>query len=219
VVTTIREHTFFANPVGPGAVVLDLGAHNGEFARGVTERFGARCIAVEASAEMAAKIAATDRIEVRHAAIAGHDGEATLNLAANYEASSIHGGEAARGTESVTAMTLASLLDREGLDQVALAKVDIEGAEIGLFDGTPDEVLLHVAQFTVEFHDSNGLISTSDIDRVSERLRELGFGETRFTRGNHNTLFFQPDRCGVSKTQAAYARYVARPLIAARRRV
>jgi FkbM family methyltransferase len=209
-ITTIREHTFFRQALVASAYVLDLGANRGEFAREVARRFDVTCIAVEPSAELARKIGDIG-VRVRRIAITDEHGDVALHVSENPEASSVVvGDEDAVRTEIVPGMPLEQLLGEEQIDSVALAKVDIEGAELGMFTRTPDHVLRRFAQFSVEFHAFTGALTEDDIRRISARLRQLGFEAIRFSAGHHNWLFFQPERCGVGTPEILLTRYLIR---------
>lgn len=211
-ITTIRDHTFFTNRLGPDSIVLDLGANRGEFAQEITRRYGVSCLAVEPNSELAGSITPTDRIRVRRLAIADRDGPVDLQVSDETEASSLYGVSigAHLRTEEVPGMSFSSLLVEEGLHQVDLAKVDIEGAEVPLFLATPADVLKRVAQFNVEFHDFTGAVSADQMRQVIRRLTGLGFRAIKFSRINHNWLFFQLHRSGVRTIEAMATRYVVR---------
>ncbi len=49
-------------------------------------------------------------------------------------------------------ITFRELRRRAGVDRIDLLKIDIEGAEIGMFDDCTDEELSSIGQITVEFH-------------------------------------------------------------------
>jgi FkbM family methyltransferase len=217
-IATVREHTFFQGPLRPSSYVLDLGANRGEFAEEVSRRYGVTCIAVEPTSDLAGGIRA-DGVRVRQLAVADVNGELTLHISENPEASTLcAGAEAVIRTEKVAVRTLEALLAHEGIGSVALAKVDIEGAELGVFSQTPDEVLRCVAQFSVEFHAFTGALTEDDINRVAERLRGLGFEHIRFSAGHENWLFFQPARCDVGRLEVLLTRHVVRNVRGAARR-
>src|SRR4051812_28066946 len=100
---TLRGHTFMTAPLSAGAIVLDLGANKGNFSARVGERFGCRCIAVEANPELVPEIAKLPGVRAVHAAIAPHDGEIVLNLNSNSESSTILESKSAGGMASGTA--------------------------------------------------------------------------------------------------------------------
>jgi FkbM family methyltransferase len=207
---TIREHTFLTDPLDGEALVVDLGANRGEFSRDVSRRFGARCLAVEASRELAGTITESGSVCARHLAVGGNDGTVEFHVSDRCDSSSLYGviaGNRLR-VERVQQVTLDTLLAELG--PVALVKVDIEGAERELFQAASDETIRRVAQFTIEFHDLAGLLSTDDVARIVRRLRRLGFFGVKFTRTNYNWLFFQPERCSVSRIEALALRYITR---------
>jgi FkbM family methyltransferase len=209
-ITTVREHTFFRGPLRPSSYVLDLGANQGEFAREIARRYGVTCIAVEPTPELAREIAGSG-IRVRQVAISDEPGDLLLYVAENPEASSVVVGQGqAIRTENVPGVPLAALLEQEKVDLVALAKVDIEGAELDMFMHTPDQVLQRFAQFSVEFHTFTGALAHDDVSRIATRLRALGFDAIRFSAGDHNWLFFKPERCGVRGPEVLLTRYLIR---------
>lgn len=209
-IKTIREHTFFPGPLRPGSSVLDLGANRGDFALEVTRRYPVACVAVEPTAALAESISGAG-IRVRRLAISARPGEVRLYVADNPEASSIVvGAGVASHVETVKALTLSELLDDEQLEEVALAKVDIEGAERDLLLQTPPEVLRRCAQISVEFHVFTGALSDADVESIVLRLRQIGFESIRFSASHHNWLFFQPLRCEVGSTEILFTRYVVR---------
>jgi FkbM family methyltransferase len=217
-IATVREHTFFQGPLRPSSYVLDLGANRGEFAEEVARRYGVTCIAVEPTSDLAGGIRA-DGVRVHQLAVGDVNGELTLHVSENPEASSLFAGtDSVIGTEMVSVMTLEALLAHEGIESVALAKVDIEGAELGVFTQTPDEVLRCVAQFSVEFHTFTGALTEGNIKRIASRLRGLGFEYIRFSAGHSNWLFFQPARCNVRRLEVLLTRHVVRNVRGAARR-
>jgi FkbM family methyltransferase len=196
---TIQEYTFLAAPLGPVATVLDLGAHTGEFSREISQRYRARCIAIEPVAEYAAAI--PPEVSAHRLAIGDRDGLAEISVSADHPGgSNLYGHGRITSTERVRQVRFDTLLEEQGLRSVELVKVDIEGAERALF-AAPDETLLRVAQFTVEFHDFVGLLDSKEVRGIVRRLRALGFQGVKITRTNYSWLFFQPERCGVRHPQ------------------
>jgi FkbM family methyltransferase len=213
-ITTIRDHTLFTNCLHPGAVVIDLGAHKGEFSQSITERFGVTCVAVEANPSLASSIPERPRVDVLNVAITETDGSVEFHVDEDKrEASSVYRSavpDQSRLTQRVDGLSFGSMLSRIDEDTVALVKVDIEGAEIPLLLKTPDEHLSRVAQFSVEFHDFIGLGTREDIASVRERMSKLGFRSIRFSRTNQNWLFFQPALCELKPAEAPLTKWVVR---------
>jgi FkbM family methyltransferase len=195
-VATVAEHSFLTGPLREGAIVLDLGANQGAFSTGLAMRWPVRCVAVEPVGMHAAQI--PPPVEVHRLAVGEADRDTDIHVSAGLEMSSLYGRtETVRG-ERVREVRFATLLSRLKLEEVALVKVDIEGAERALFN-SPAELLRRCAQFTVEFHDHNGLMDAREVREIVDRLAGIGFAGVRFTRTNYNWLFFQPERCGVER--------------------
>lgn len=192
-----------------------MGANRGEFSRALCERFGARCVAVEASPAIAAKISPSENLRVFNYAITDRDGPVTFNVADNSEMSSIHAANAGPDSRissvQVPGRTIATFLSENGIDRVDLLKVDIEGAEVQLFGpSTSDQTLAKVAQITIEFHDFTGVISKADVDAIVRRLKSAGFVPVRFSHTNMDWLFARPERCGLGLISTAWIKWIVR---------
>jgi FkbM family methyltransferase len=214
-IVTVRGHTFLSDGLGPESVVVDLGANRGEFSSEVSQRFGSRCFAVEASPEIARVIPANERVRVFNYAITDADGPVHLNVAENPELTSIHASNVPDtqrlGSVVVPGYTLARFLDEHGLKQVDLLKVDIEGAEVQLFGpATSDSVLRSIRQITMEFHDFTGVMSAADVRAIVERLRAAGFYAIRFSHSNMDWLFLRADELRIGRLSRFWMRVVVR---------
>ena len=208
-VVTIHEHTFLPRALGPGSVVLDLGANAGAFSAAMIRRFGCTCHAVEANPAMADQIPALPRLTVHRHAMGGAEGQATFHVGADPLASSLLPIDSSdyTGTLTVPVVTLGALMEREGLDRIDLLKADIEGAELAMFEACSDRDLLRVDQITTEFHDFNGTTPAAGVRRVLDRFRDLGFEVYRKSQRTYcDVLALQPDRLGVSAAELAWVR-------------
>lgn len=208
-VVTIEEHTLLKRALRPDAVVLDLGANRGEFSLAMATRYGCACHAVEPNPAMASQIPEHPRVEVHRHAMGGEAGEATFHISTDPLGSSLHPTEALDYTETVTVQveTLPGLLGRLGLDRADVVKVDIEGAEIAMFEACSDDDLQRVDQFAVEFHEFNGTTPPEDVARTLDRFRDLGFAVYRKARFYHyDVLILHPGRLGVSAAELAWIR-------------
>lgn len=131
--------------------VVDIGANEGQFARGLrTNGFGGDIVSVEPLADAFAALqrhaAADPRWRVVRAAVSDRPGTVTVNVAANsYSSSVLPMAEAHlaadpqsgyRGAEEVDALTLDALVDEHGLDPARTAfKIDVQGYETAVLDG------------------------------------------------------------------------------------
>lgn len=207
----VEDHTFLPRFIDRDSVVVDLGAHLGAFSHAMIRAFGCRCLAVEARPDFYARIPPDPRLETIHAAVVAEPGEVTLNLCSISMGASV--GEfrdaAVTGRVTVPGLTLADLLDRLGGDEVALLKMDIEGAELAVLENAPSEVLSQFGQMTVEFHEFRGLMRRRDVRRVRCRLRRLGFAPVKFFEPhNIDLLFINRRRCPVGWGELFFLRGV-----------
>lgn len=187
-VDLIHWHTFDSRMLGPNSVVIDLGANRGEFLSKVHKV--CRCatmVAVEPNIELYKLLAAQPDLIAINAAVSGSRGEANFEINENDLASRVVQSEMVSGAATVTVelVTLQDVLNRNGLTNIDLLKIDIEGEEIAMIDATDDDTLRRIAQITIEFHDFCGLVSTSEVKRVLLRLKGLGFFVFRMPRIGH----------------------------------
>ena len=128
-----------------GGVALDIGAHKGAYTYWLRKGVGAggRVIAVEPQGELAAALGAIyggdPGVRVRHGAVAGTTGAATLRIPGEgpSHGASIRtrGGDGSSPVRerAVDAWTLGDLAADEGLERLDVIKCDCEGAELDIF--------------------------------------------------------------------------------------
>lgn len=215
----LRGHSFLPSLLPKQSVVVDLGANCGEFSDAISRRFGWQCYAVEPSPSVFERIPGRDGLRKFNIAIAGQDGPVALHLAENSEESSIvRGTQAGPGTMNVEGLTLESFCSHAGLSRIDLLKVDIEGAEVPLFETIADDRLSQIRQISIEFHDFNRAIHSDDVIRVRRRLRRAGFIDIKMSVfHNGDILFVNRKACRVSFAQMIALKYLVRPLAFARR--
>jgi FkbM family methyltransferase len=181
---TIQTHTFYVPHLASGTVI-DLGANIGQFASAIADQ-GKACHAVEADPNVFRRIPDRKEITKHNLAITDRNGSVEFFLSENSEANSVQraiaGGHGIKETISCPGSTLQAFLSQNGIDDIALLKVDIEGSEEHLFDSTPDDALKKMKQITVEFHDFiPGSISSAKVDQIARRLAALGFYRIPFS--------------------------------------
>jgi hypothetical protein len=71
-----------------------------------------------------------------------------------------------------------------------VAKLDIEGAEVGVLEAANASDLASCGQLTVEFHDKRPPLTQRDIDRVCERMRSEGYGIVNANWPYFNDILF-----------------------------
>lgn len=148
------DHTFLPALLNSRSFVIDLGANRGEFAHGLIQRFSCRVYAAEPLASLQDAIAPSPLLKLFRVAIGGEDGTARLNVFKS-RCASVFGSrkreELVRAEEEVEVVSLRTFLAFAKLEQVDLMKVDVEGAEVAMFESASETDLLRIGQITVDF--------------------------------------------------------------------
>ena len=217
-VCCVEWHTFLPRGVDSNSVVLDLGANHGSFSDKMQRYFGCFCHAIEASPILWRQLDETRQYNVYNYAVTDQNGMLEFNISTEDMGSSILGiTETNRvDTVDVEGIRLDSFLDKYGIERVDLLKIDIEGAEVGMFDSLSDEFIQQVPQITVEFHDFCNVTPESEVQRISQRLKKLGFCYFRMSgHGNQDALFVNQRKIPISRLEQFYVRVVVRNLLGA----
>jgi FkbM family methyltransferase len=210
--TCVRGHHIWPAPLTQNSVVVDAGAHRGEFSAEIIRRFGCQCHLIEANPELAKNLTVAGAASITAAALGACDGRGTLHVSENLEAGGLFNASAATTGVEVETISLATLMERLGITKIDILKLDIEGAEFELFVSTPDDVLRRIGQITVEFHDFKLYFRGRGLfENARERLIALGFICCNMAFRTHgDVLFLNPGRTGLRLWQSFYARWFAR---------
>ena len=207
----ICNHSFLPRWISKDSVVLDLGANYGEFAHAMIERFQCRVVSAEPVKELYECIRRHSLLELLPVAVGGENKLTTTNVF-SARCASILGStipQECLKTQPVEMITLAELRRRTDSERVDLLKLDIEGAEIPLFDACSDEELQSVKQITAEFHDFLYPEQRKSVTRIRDRMSDIGFWVLPFSLDNTNVLFVNR-KTGMSLAEFAYLRTVVR---------
>jgi len=191
-ITSLVHHSISPDLLTADSVVLDLGANYGAFANATASRFRCDVYAVEASPRVFAKIPAGDFVKKFNFAICGRSGAVALNISSNHEVTSLKRLDNWEyiDTIKVEGLSLDEFLKTESIPQIDLLKVDIEGAEIEVFNSCSDTFLRSIDQITVEFHEWVGGSSKTEVKDVVSRLQALGFFVFKLSRANFSDVLF-----------------------------
>ena len=219
-IVSARGHHFLARGLGPDAVVLDLGAHKGEFSKALCA-IGCRCVAVEANPVLSKCIAPSERLTVISGAIDVESGSRAFFVHENPEASSLQStDDPATRIEQIRTFALPDVFLAANIDHAHLVKIDIEGTEVAMLNSLPKEILRRCDQITVEFHDLHSQhISTADVERVIQRLEACGCYAMSFSRGYTDVLFVRCDTALLRPWEVWYVKACLRYLLAFGRRL
>ena len=186
------HHSICPDLLTADSVVLDLGANYGAFANATASRCRCDVYAVEASPRVFAKMPAGDFVKKFNFAICGRSGAVTLNISSNHEVTSLKRLDNWDyiDTIKVEGLSLDEFLKTESIPQIDLLKIDIEGAEIEVFNSCSDAFLRSIDQITVEFHEWVGGSSKTEVKDVVSRLQALGFFVFKLSRVNFSDVLF-----------------------------
>lgn len=197
----ISQHSILPGLVRRDSSVLDLGGNRGEFSSTAHDRYGWDVTPVEPTPALAEHLRNLG-FNVIEAAVTGSVGrthftfDTTKELTGSVLGMDIVGSqlddEEARCVVDVATLSLQALLDLQK-KPVDLVKVDIEGAELDMFERSNDTTLLSVRQFTVEFHDYWYPSLKERTEITKRRLTGLGFWMMRAGPNNKDILFVHPD--------------------------
>jgi FkbM family methyltransferase len=192
VTTRIEGHTFLPSLVGPGSLVLDIGANHGQFTRAIARKFGCKVHAVEPNPLLCSGLQelAIPGVTVHGVALADTGGLRPFLLMDNSESSHFCNVDSANeSVVYVKAMTLEDLIAAIPGGCIDLIKMDVEGAELNALEGVPAKTIEGIKQLTVEFHQFLHPESRARIEAVKKRFSDSGFWVVDFSRTNYDVLF------------------------------
>lgn len=209
---SVRGHHIWPAPLTKDSVVVDAGAHRGEFSAEIIRRFGCRCHLVEANPRLVETLMMARAESITTAALGGRDGRGMLHVSENPEASSLFDAGAATTSVEVETISLATLMRRLGLTRIDLLKLDIEGAEFDLIAATPDQILQRINQITVEFHDFKPAFRNRELfENARARLESMGFDCCNMAFRTHgDVLFLNRAQLRLAARQRIYFQFCAR---------
>ena len=209
---SVRGHHIWIAPLTKDSVVVDAGAHRGEFSAEIIRRFGCRCHLIEANPELAKNLTVAGAASITTAALGACDGCGMLHVSENPEATGLFDGGSATTSVEVETISLATLMQRLGITKIDILKLDIEGAEFDLIASTPDQILQGINQISVEFHDFKPAFRGRGLfENARARLQSMGFDCCNMAFRTHgDVLFLNRARLRLVATQRIYFQFCAR---------
>lgn len=174
------NHTFMVDVIRDGDVIVDAGAHNGEFSDALAEKTGAKIFGIEANGELAERLKSCEQITYFNFALAGESGTVRFFHDEPDSGGIVFQNESAESME-IPAVRLEDFCSENDIGEIALLKLDIEGAELDVLDRVSDEMLSRIGQITVEFHDFRNQDDIPRIKKIFRRLEDAGFHGIRFS--------------------------------------
>ena len=208
-------HTFVADFLNENSVVVDLGANKGGFSESIAAQYECRVFAVEPVPEVFQKIKAGELIEKFNYCIAGQSGIRKLHISPATCAALYKTGDTSQEIE-VRCVSLDDFISSNGIEHIDLLKVDIEEAEIELFESIKEETLKKIDQITVEFHDFLWPKLKERVEVIKEKLVK-GYYCIPFSITNDGDVLFVKKEL-ISFFNYLYFRYIVRYLMGFKRR-
>lgn len=156
----VDPEMLYAAPLGPESLVLDLGAHVGDWAAHMVEKYNPRVIGFEPDPEsfpiLAERFRGSDRVRVFDYGL--HDRDAVLDLAQMGMGSSLFNEPLPSSTPAhhvkVRVRDAAAVLDELGIRYIDLLKINIEGGEFPVLDRLIETAWMsRVRCLMVQFHE------------------------------------------------------------------
>lgn len=188
-VKNICNHSFISNWLNSNSIVIDLGLNHGEFAKGISSFYGCKIFGVEPNPALFNKMPFMSGLEAYNLAISGTEGVVDIFANQSIDYSIMFNEDDGSRIIKVHSTTLEKFLNENNVERVGLLKIDIEGAEISLFNSTKDDILKKAEQITVEFHDFMDKSLLKDVRPIIARMEGLGFYRKNFSRNNGDVLF------------------------------
>jgi len=191
----------YVGAFGKESVVVDVGCgFEAEFSRHVIEKYGVRALGVDPTRKHApflAELAKRTNGRFQHVplAVAPRSGELTFYESRQNESGSFLTSHTNIRHDDVTAykveaVGLNELSRKLGVQSVAYLKLDLEGAEYGLFDGLSEEDLGPFTQIFLECHHHCTEHTFAETKQLVRVICKAGFSV--FTLDRHNFLFYRP---------------------------
>jgi FkbM family methyltransferase len=157
----LREYDRPGFPIGPADVVLDIGAHIGTFAVLAAKRARkGMVIACEPFKENYdllldnLRLNRVDNFTALNVAVGDRNGKRELKVPAfNGALGSFFQEGSERERFGVDSIMLDSLIEDQGLEEVDVLKIDVEGAEYPILFGTSRRTLRRIRRIILEYHD------------------------------------------------------------------
>ncbi|MCK9903125.1 FkbM family methyltransferase [Frankia sp. Cpl3] len=200
-----HEMRFLLDHLHPGDTFVDVGANVGVYTLLAASIPGVRCIAFEPSTETWTRLVENVElnglvdVDVRHAAVGAECGETavtigqdTINRVLDADGGAGVDGVSDRvsgvtprveGSERVPLTTLDDALN--GVDRVALVKIDVEGMEPAVLRGAREVIRRHSPAMIIEYNDP---------DILHRMLSETGYKTFRYDPQRRRPVLIDPFR-------------------------
>jgi FkbM family methyltransferase len=193
--------------LGPGSCFVDVGANEGYFSVIAARLVGesGTVIAIEPQRRLRSvleknfELNSIPNVQLVAAAISDRAGSATLHLSPDTNSGSTGLTQSTSyrtAQDTVETLTLEELLDRRGVTQVDLMKMDIEGFEYEAILGSPQLFRTHrVRALALELHGRALVARQRFAEDILSFLKSCGYRmDARFANDTTNSVWSAPER-------------------------
>ena len=185
---TIYIDSLYQTKQGSQPTVIDCGANRGEFSSYANKEFNAICYAFEPDPRLFSNLIEQHDVYYYELAVGAKEGLVRLNLGDKHCSSIKYSESASQDYLDVRMIALEKFCQEREIRAIDLLKVDIEGAELELFENFTFEFLEKIRQVTIEFHDH---LNKGDIPRIKsiiKKMKENGFYVLNFSHFTYGDI-------------------------------
>ena len=186
----ICNHSFLESYISDNSYILDCGVNHGDFSFQVSNKWRCTIHGLEPDPRLFPNLPRLEKCMFHHIALTDKKGTKTFNLG-RLKCSSLNYKEN-KNVDKIKVKTihLPEFCTLNNIDKIDLCKLDIEGAEIQVFNHLEDEWIVNkLIQITVEFHDFLDPTIVPEIKGIIKRFKRLGFYYFLFSRTYGDVLF------------------------------
>ncbi|MCS7200793.1 MAG: FkbM family methyltransferase [Patescibacteria group bacterium] len=207
------SHSFIADFLDDNSIVIDLGGNRGEFAKFIFENFNSTIYVVEPILELYNQILENSKIKKFNYCISNQK-EIEVSIPES-QCATIYD-KNFKNKIICKGITLKELINQNNISKIDLLKVDIEGAEIEMFETIPNYILKNINQITIEFHDFLWPELRFKVEKIKEMIKDNGFYCIKFSiKNNGDVLFVKKDL--IPKIYYFYLKYFYRYILGIKR--
>lgn len=189
-VVNIRGHSVIPELVRNQGIIVDCGAHKGEFSRWARDELNGRVISFEMNPDLFKNLVPCNRISYYCYAVGDTSSTIHFRKPENKDASIVYFKDGPLESRSTKQIHLGDFLEKQRIRSVELLKLDVEGAEINILESMTDDQIQMFKQMTIEFHDFLDKGDTPFIRKTIKRLKRLGFYCFKASYHTYGDLFF-----------------------------
>lgn len=205
----ICNHSFLEDYISSSSCVLDCGVNRGEFSSQIYQKSHCVIHGFEPDPRLFPNLPNIEKCTFYQLAISDKSGLLKLNLGESMCSSLFFSENNLENHCLVETISLPEFCELKKITNIDLLKLDIEGAELIVFDSLKDDFIENkLSQITVEFHEFIDITAIPKIKKIIARLRELGFYYFPFSMTYGDILFVNKKFIKLSLSDRIYIIFI-----------